>query len=108
MIVFDDGGAQWRDDAVAFQQALQAKLSGRMLALYSVVNIGFVAAELSSRAVSIHLRPAAASGAALAGLFYWLCSRRVSRVVVCSFEGLDWRMLVGSRDEAMAYLCRLH
>ena len=61
-----------------------------MLALYSVVNIGFVAAELSTRAVSIHLRPAVASGVALASLFYWLCSQRVSRFVVRAFDGTDW------------------
>ena len=97
MIVFDDGGVQWRDDTVAFQQALQTTLGGRVLALYSVVNIGFVAAELSTRAVSIHLRPAVASGVALASLFYWLCSQRVSRVVVRAFDGTNWQhTLVGS------------
>jgi hypothetical protein len=107
-IVFDDGGVRWSDDTVAFQKALHSTLASRALAMYSVVNIGFVAAEQLNRGVSIHLRPAAASGAALAGLFYWLCSQQLSRVIICSYQDMHWRYaLVSSRDEAMALLCRL-
>src|SRR3954452_12992516 len=93
---------------MALKLALQSSLGGVVLAFYSVINIGFVAAERKGRSVTIRVRPAVASRAALAGLYYWLGTQQSDRIVVCSFEDMDWRhALVRSRDEAMAHLCHL-
>ncbi len=108
MIVFDDRGDHWLVTSMALKLALRSSLGGRVLAIYSVVNIGFVAAERKGRSVAIRLRPAVASSTALAGLYYWLGTQKADRIVVCSFEDTDWRhALVRSRDEAMAHLCHL-
>jgi hypothetical protein len=108
MIVFDDRGSRWLVSSTALQIALRSSLSGKVLGIYSVINIGFVAAEQTGRSVAIRLRPAVASGAALAGLFYWLSGQPADRILVCSFENKDWRhALVGSQNDAMAHLCRL-
>ena len=105
MIVFDDHGEMWRASSRDLQETLGSSIGGKPLANYSVVNIGFVAAEKVDRAVRIHLRPAVASGAALAGLLYWLYSQSSGRVVVSWFEEMTWsHALVGSREAAIAHL----
>jgi hypothetical protein len=74
----------------------------------SMINIGFVAAEHTGRSVAIRLRPAVASGAALASLFYWLSGQTADRFLVSSFEDMDWRhALMSSRNDAMAHVSRL-
>ena len=108
MIVFDDLGGRWLVSSTALQLALRSSLSGKVLGIYSVINIGFVAAEQTGRSVAIRVRPAVASGAALAGLFYWLSGQPADRILVSSFEDMDWRhALIASRDDAMAHLCQL-
>ena len=106
MIVFDDEGAIWR--AASLKDALGSSIGGRVLAEYSVINIGFVAAEQIGSSVHVRIRPAVAASAAVAGLLYWLCSRSIERVVVSWFEEMTWsHALVGSREAAVEHVARL-
>jgi hypothetical protein len=108
LIVFDARGEPWSASSVALQRALNSSIGGNTLAEYTVVNMGFVAAEDAGRALHIKVRPAIAAGAALAGLFYWLHGRSAKRVVVSSFEEKRWsHALLGSREEAITKLAAL-
>ena len=108
MIVFDDQGEIWRASSRELKDSLGSSIGDRVLAEYSVVNIGFVAAEHVDKTVRIRVRPAVVSGAAFAGLLYWLYSRSIERVVVSWFEDMTWsHALVGSREAAVAHMDKL-
>jgi hypothetical protein len=110
MIVFDDEGESWHASSLALKRELSSSIGGTALAEYSVVNIGFVAGEQIGGAVRVRVRPAVASGAALAGMLYWVFSQSVERVVVSYFEEkkMTWsHALVGSRDAAVELLGHL-
>ena len=105
MIVFDDLGRDWRASSPALKRDLGSSIGGTVLARYTVVNLGFVTAERLGSAVQVQVRPAVASGAAVAGLMYWLCSQSAERVIVSSFEEVTWsHALLGSREAAVDHL----
>ena len=106
MMVFDDHDESWRASSLALKRALHSPIAGPALANYSVINIGFVAAGQAQKSVHIRVRPAVASGAAVASLFYWLYSQSsIERVVISCFEEMAWsHALVGSREAAVDHL----
>jgi hypothetical protein len=104
--LFDDQGDVWDAKSRNLADALGASLCADELARYVVRNLGFIAAAESDGSVSLRLRPAVASPAALSALIYWLHDRIVRRVLI-SLLDKDWsHEIVASREEAVGRLLK--
>lgn len=106
LMIFDDRGVAWDAKSPRLAEALHSSIRGEALADYSVIYLGFVAAEALQSSARIRIRPAVVSQGALTALFYWLHDSTHDRILISSFEGNWSHRLVRSRADVLAHLVR--
>jgi hypothetical protein len=101
----DEQGEVW--SASKLRRALRTDLDDSELSTYLVVNMGYIAFELSPRALWIRLRPCAVTQVTLAGALFWLSERSDSRVVIDYYETTWCQELLGRTSQALGRLAEL-
>jgi hypothetical protein len=85
-LVIDDAGRIHHAGSLLWRKALGTNLPEHELVPYAVRNIGFVAAETTSQAVRVWLRPKIVSPIAFATAIQWLTAMDVGRCCLTIFD----------------------
>jgi hypothetical protein len=106
-ILIDESGKHWESRSLALRSRLRASVDDRELALFAILNLGFIAIAADRGSVRIKLRPATVAPAALGALYLWLHKRPAQRIVVSWYDGRWQDEIVGWGNDGWRRLTSL-
>jgi hypothetical protein len=105
--LIDESGKHWEPRSPVLRSRLRASIDDRDLALFAILNLGFIALVADRDSVRVRLRPAVVASGALSALYLWLHQRPPRRIVVSWYDSRWQDEIVGWGDDGWRRLTTL-